>query len=63
MFSRTLVNQQIAQLHVGVAHVGTKNIFTEEIVELSAGRMLFKELSVLMTGAGEGVVFHLDILA
>jgi hypothetical protein len=57
------VNQQVAQLHIGIAHVGAKNIFAKEIVELSARRMLFKELTVLMPRAGEGVVFHLDILA
>jgi hypothetical protein len=44
------VDQQIAQLHIGVAHVGAKHVLTEEIIELPARRVLFEKRAVLMPG-------------
>ncbi len=57
------MDQQIAQLHVGVAHIGTKNIFTKEIVKLTPGRVFLKERSVLVPRTGKGAVVHGHILA
>ncbi len=56
------MDQQITQFHIGVAHVGTKHIRTEEIIKLPSCGMLFKKLAVLMARAGERAVLHLDVL-
>ena len=57
------MDQQIAQLHVGVAHVGAKHVLTEEIIELSPCRMLFEKGPVLVARTGESAVAHFHILA
>ena len=56
------MNKQIAQFHIGVAHIGTKNVLTEEIVKMTPRRMLFKERAMLMTRASKSAVAHLNIL-
>ncbi|MNP72284.1 hypothetical protein D3C76_1688040 [compost metagenome] len=63
MLGRTFMDQQIAQLHVGVAHIGTKDILTKEIEELAACRVFLKECPVLMPRAGKGAVVHRHVLA
>lgn len=62
MFGRTFVNQQIAELHVGIAHICTKDIFAKEVIEVTSGRVLFKECAMLMPRTGERAVLHLHIL-
>ena len=57
------VDQQIAQLNVGVAHVGAKNVLTEEIIELPPRRVFFEKGTVLVTRTGKGAVSHRHILA
>ncbi len=57
------MNEQVAQFDVGVTHIGTKNVFTEKVVELPARRMFLEKFTVLMTRAGEGVISHLYVLA
>ena len=57
------MDQQIAQLNVGVAHVGAKHVLTEEIIELSPCRVFFEKSPVLVARTGEGTVAHLYILA
>ena len=57
------MDQQIAQLHVGVAHVGAKHVLTEEIIELSPCRVFFEKCPVLVARTGESAVAHLHILA
>ena len=63
MFRRAFMNQQIAKLNVGVAHIRAKQILTKELVEMAPRGMLFKELTVLMSWAGKCAVPHLDILS
>ena len=57
------MNQQVAELHVGIAHVGTKHVLAEEVIKLTARRMLFKERAVLMARAGKGAVTHFNVLS
>ncbi|SAJ26239.1 Uncharacterised protein [Enterobacter cloacae] len=57
------MDQQIAQLNVGVAHVGAKNVLTEEIIELPPRRVFFEKGTVLVTRTGKGAVSHRHILA
>ena len=59
---RAFVDQQVAELDVGVAHVGAEQGFTEEIEELAAGGVLAKELAALVTGAGEGRIGGLGVV-
>ena len=61
ILGRPFVDQQIAQLDVGVAHIGTEQGLTVEIEELPAGRVFAEELAALMPRAGEGRIFHLDV--
>ncbi|MCY1360699.1 hypothetical protein D9M69_473360 [compost metagenome] len=58
---RAFVDQQVAELDVGVAHVGAKQRLAEEIEKLSPRRMLAKELAALVTGAGKGCVGRLGV--
>ena len=62
VFGRPFVNQQIAKLNVGVAHVGAKDVFAKEVKELPSRRVLLKEGAVLMARAREGAVIHLNVL-
>ncbi len=63
VFGGAFMDQQVAQLDVGVTHVGAKDVLAEEIVKLPPRRMLFEKFTVLMPRTGEGVVFHLHVLA
>ena len=60
---RTFMDQQIAELDVGVAHVSAKNVLAKKVIELAARGMLFKERAMLMAGTGESAVVHLNVLA
>ena len=62
VFGRPFMNQQIAKLNVGVAHVGAKDVFAKEVKELPSRRMLLKEGAVLMARTREGAVIHLNVL-
>ncbi len=41
MLGGSFMDQQVAQFDIRVAHVGAKDVFTEKIIELSPGRVLF----------------------
>ena len=62
MLGGPFVDQQIAQLHVGIAHVGAKYVLTEEIIELPPCRVFFEKGAVLVARTGESAVAHLHIL-
>ena len=53
ILARPFVDQQIAQLDVGVAHIGTEQGLTVEIEELPAGRVFAEELAALMPRAAK----------
>ncbi len=57
------MDQQIAQLNVGIAHIGAKHVLTKEIIELPPCRVLFEKRAVLVTRAGKSAVPHRHILA
>ncbi|VVO38621.1 hypothetical protein PS726_05583 [Pseudomonas fluorescens] len=59
---RAFVDQQVAELDVGVAHVGAKQRLAEEVEKLPTGRVLAKELAALVTGAGKGRVGRLGVV-
>ena len=63
VLGRTFVDQQITELHVGIAHIGTKHVFTEEFVKLPPRRVFFEKGTVLVTRTGKGAVSHRHILA
>jgi hypothetical protein len=56
------VDQQVAELDVGVAHVGAKQCLAEEIEKLPAGRVLAEKLAALVAGAGKGRVGRLGVV-
>ena len=58
--SRAFMNEEVPHGHIGVAQIGAESVFTEEIVECAACRMLAEESAALMAWAVKlGVsVFH-----
>ncbi|MNI70336.1 hypothetical protein D3C73_1261460 [compost metagenome] len=62
MLCRPLMNEQIAQLDVSIAHVRAKQILAKELIKMPSGRMFLKKFTVLMAWAGKGTVAHFDIL-
>ncbi|MNC02161.1 hypothetical protein D3C75_495310 [compost metagenome] len=63
MFGRPFVDQQIAELDVGVAHIGPEKVLPEEVEELAACGVLLEESAVLMPRTGKGAVVHRHVLA
>ena len=63
MLGGTFVDQQIAELHVGIAHIGAKNVLTKEVIELSSRRVFFEKRPVLVARTGKSAVAHCNILA
>ena len=45
------VNEKVAHCHVGIAEVGTEDVFAEEVCKLAAGRMAAEEGAALMARA------------
>jgi hypothetical protein len=51
---RTLVNEQIAEIDIGIAQVVAEDIFTEMLEKQLAGRRFPIELAALVAGAIKG---------
>ncbi|MNE33797.1 hypothetical protein D3C80_1274880 [compost metagenome] len=54
ILGRAFMDQQIAQLHIGVAHVRTENRFAVKLEKLAPCRVLAEKLAALMARAGKG---------
>ena len=60
--SRSFMNEQIPQGDIGIADIRLEDMGTKEVVQIAAGRMLFKKGSVLMARAVKGIILFTDIL-
>ncbi len=58
----SLVDQQIAHRHVGIAEIGPEQRFAKEIHKLAAGRMAAEKLSALVARTVKGAVALLDVV-
>ena len=63
MLGGAFVDQQIAQFHIGIAHIGAKYVLTEEFIELPSRRVFFKKCTVLVSRTGKSTVAHRHVLA